>query len=69
MNHPAPSRLDAALAHVCSQCPLCRAARRKQRGLAYQIVRRVESKLCPCCRAYARVHGRKAHEPHGSPAA
>ena len=62
MKNESPSALDLALARVCASCPLCRTARRRQTGAAYQIVKKVETKVCPFCRAYARVHGRQAHE-------
>jgi hypothetical protein len=26
-------------------------------------VKKIEARLCPFCRAYERVYGRKAHEP------
>ncbi len=54
--------VDVALARVCVNCTICRRARRKQRGLAYLLVRQVEERICPFCRAYERVYGRKAHE-------
>ena len=57
------SAFDKTLAGVCAKCPVCRRARRRQRGLAFQLVQIVEARLCPFCRAYERVHGRKAHEP------
>ena len=57
------SRLTRWLAAFCDNCTLCRLAREKQRGLAYWLVRRVERYFCPFCRAYERVHGRKAFEP------
>lgn len=63
MTEPAPTAGDRRLAAVCEKCPLCRTARRKQRGLAFWFVRKVEHRLCPACRAYERVHGRKAHQP------
>lgn len=50
-------RLDLALAAVCASCPLCRHSRRKPDGWASRIVRKVEARICPFCRAYARVHG------------
>ena len=62
MNPPAPTRLDRILARVCETCLVCRRARRQQRGLAFHVVKSVEGKVCPFCRAYERVHGRKAHE-------
>ena len=50
------------MARICLRCPLCVSARRG-RGWALWLVKRVESKLCPFCRAYERVYGRKAYEP------
>lgn len=55
------SSLDKALARVCANCPVCRRARRQQRGPAFWLVKQVEAKLCPFCRAYERVYGQKAH--------
>ena len=54
---------DLSLARVCERCPVCRHARNRQKGAAYRFVRTVEGDLCPFCKAYERVHGRKAHEP------
>ena len=54
--------LDRTLARLCELCPVCRHARHSQKGLAFAIVKNVEVGICPCCKAYARVHGRKAHE-------
>lgn len=54
--------LDRALANVCRSCPVCRRARQKQSGLAFEFVKRVEMRTCPFCRAHERVYGRKAHE-------
>jgi hypothetical protein len=64
MSTPTPvSRLDRLLAAVCVHGPVCRTARRRPRGAAWQLVRRVEARVCPFCRAFARVYGRPAHEP------
>jgi rubrerythrin len=52
-----------ALASVCTTCPVCRTARRKQEGLAYSFVKNIEGGFCPFCMAYEKVYGRKAHEP------
>ena len=57
---------DRARAQRCVECPVCTRARRKQRGLAFWLVKRVESRLCPFCQAYEKVYGRKSHEPAGS---
>ncbi|MHB9045516.1 MAG: hypothetical protein ACYC35_06185 [Pirellulales bacterium] len=54
---------DRAMAQRCLDCPACRRARRKQRGIAYWFVKLFERGVCPYCRAYEKVHGRKAHEP------
>jgi len=55
------SSFDKALARVCVNCPVCRNARRRQGGAAFWLVNHVETTLCPFCRAYERVYGRKAH--------
>ena len=54
---------DRAMAQKCVECPVCTRARVKQRGAAYWFVRVIEGGLCPYCKAYERVYGRKAHEP------
>jgi hypothetical protein len=63
MNDTPITEKEKALAQQCLQCPVCRRARRHQRGLCYWIVRRIEGSICPACKAYERVYGRKAHEP------
>jgi protein-arginine kinase activator protein McsA len=62
MNTTEISNLDRALARVCETCPVCRSASNNQQGLANRFVRGIEERVCPFCRAYERVHGRKAHE-------
>jgi len=61
------SEKDRKRADRCRRCPVCRRARARQKGLAFRLVRKVESRLCPWCRAYERVTGRKAHEPEPPP--
>jgi hypothetical protein len=51
------------MAKVSASCFVCKLARRRQRGLIFELVKRVEGRLCPFCRAYARVFGRLSHEP------
>lgn len=63
MNPASIRERDRSLASVCENCPVCRQARNRQKGAAYRFVRTVEEGLCPFCKAYERVHGRKAHEP------
>ena len=53
---------DRASARRCLECPVCKTARRKQRGFAFWFVKKIEGSLCPQCKAYERVYGRKAHE-------
>ncbi len=67
MNRQSASSLDRALARVCVNCPVCRRARAAQAGAAYWMVRKVETGLCPFCRAYERVYGRKSHLPPPGP--
>ena len=64
MNDRTITDKDRALAQKCVECFLCKRARRKQRGIAYIFVKFFERGLCPYCRAYERVYGRKAHEPN-----
>ena len=54
---------DRKLAKFCISCPVCRHARNKQQGAAFWFVKKIEGDLCPFCKAYERVYGRKAHQP------
>jgi uncharacterized protein CbrC (UPF0167 family) len=54
---------DRKLAKFCISCPVCRHARKKQQGAAFWFVKKIEGDLCPFCKAYERVYGRKAHQP------
>ena len=60
---------DRKLAEQCLKCPVCGHARRKQKGLCFWFVKKLESSICPACKAYERVYGRKAHEPIPGPEA
>ena len=62
MSAPTITTRDRELAEGCLRCPACKHARRKQCGLLFWFVSKVEGKLCPQCRAYEKVYGRKAHE-------
>ena len=57
------SEQDIKLAERCLKCPICRAARKSQRGLLFWFVKNVEGGFCPAGKAYEKVYGRKAHEP------
>jgi hypothetical protein len=58
---------DRAMAKKCLECRFCRSARRKQRGFAFWFLKVIEGSICPYCKAYERVYGRKAHEPIARP--
>ncbi len=53
---------DRAMAQRCVECLVCTRARRRQRGMAFWFVKQVEGSVCPFCRAYEKVYGRKSHE-------
>ncbi|UWG98712.1 hypothetical protein LPY66_07960 [Dehalobacter sp. DCM] len=54
---------DRLMAKVCINCPVCKHARKTQSGLAYRFVKNIENDHCPFCKAYAKVYGKKSHEP------
>lgn len=54
---------DRSMAQKCLGCTVCVHARKKQRGFAFWFVKKIEGSICPYCRAYEKVYGRKAHEP------
>ncbi len=62
MSRQEVTQQDRRLARLCELCPVCRHARRRQQGIAFTFVRKVEADICPFCRAYERVHGKKSHE-------
>lgn len=63
MNQAAITEKDRKRAQGCLDCPVCKRARKKQRGLAFWFVKLLERGICPDCKAYEKVYGRKAHEP------
>jgi len=63
MNDKTITEKDRKKAQGCLDCPVCKRARKKQKGLAYLFVKLLERGLCPNCKAYEKVYGRKAHEP------
>ncbi len=44
------------------KCPLCKKARKEQKGFTFGLVKRIEGGVCPYCKDYAKVYGHKAHE-------
>lgn len=54
--------LDREMAQRCVECVVCKHARHKQRGILFWFVRKLEGSVCPYCKAYERVYGKKAHE-------
>jgi hypothetical protein len=63
MKNEAITDEDRKKAKQCLECPICNRARRKQKGLAFWFVKKIESGVCPACKAYEKVYQRKAHEP------
>ena len=63
MSSEAITEKDRKKAQQCLECPVCNRARKKQKGLAFLFVKFVEGSICPSCKAYEKVFGRKAHEP------
>lgn len=57
---------DREMALKCEECPVCKRARKNQKGFFYAFVKSIEGGLCPYCKAYEKVHGRKAHEPESA---
>ena len=53
---------DREMAQKCVECPMCTQARVTQRGFAFWFVKVIEGGMCPFCKAYEKVYGRKAHE-------
>ena len=62
MNSEQITEKDKKMAQRCVECKLCSPARKKQRGLAFWFVRKIEDSICPFCKAYEKVYSRKAHE-------
>ncbi len=62
MNQPNITDKDREMAQKCVECPVCAHARRKQRGIIFWFVKKIEGGVCPYCKAYERVYGKKAHE-------
>ena len=62
MSKSAITQKDKDKAQKCRDCPVCKRARRKQKGLTFWFVKRIEGSFCPNCKAYEKVYGRKAHE-------
>jgi uncharacterized protein CbrC (UPF0167 family) len=54
---------DRRRAQRCVECLVCKRARPNQRGFSYWFVKTVDERICPFCKAYEKVYGRKAHEP------
>jgi len=53
---------DRQMAQKCVECPVCKRARKNQRGILFWFVKTIEEGKCPYCSAYERVYGKKAHE-------
>ena len=65
MGKPTITERTRALAQRSANCAVCQRARRNQAGFLFWLVKTFEG-LCPFCRAYEKVYGRKSHEPLSS---
>ncbi len=63
MEKPEITEKDKKKARGCLDCPICKRARKKQKGFLFWFVKNVEGGICPQCKAYEKVYGKKAHEP------
>jgi len=63
MNSTMITEKDRQMANKCLQCPACKQARKKQKGFVFWFVKSIEEDVCPFCKAYEKVYGKKAHEP------
>jgi transposase-like protein len=63
MNSNTITEKDRKMAKVCLECPACKRARKKQKGFIFWFVKKIEGGLCPYCKAYEKVYGKKAYEP------
>lgn len=59
---PELTERDRQMAQKCLDCPACKQARKEQKGFFFLLVKFVEGGLCPYCKAYEKVYGKKAHE-------
>ena len=53
---------EIEMAQKCVECTICEKARVNQKGFAFWFVKKIEGGLCPHCKAYEKVYGKKAHE-------
>jgi hypothetical protein len=51
------------MTQTCLDCKLCSYARKKQKGFAFWLVKKIESGICPFCKACEKLYRRKAHGP------
>jgi len=63
MNNETITEKDRKKAQKCLDCAVCKHARKKQKGITFRFVKVIENGLCPYCKTYEKVYGRKAHEP------
>lgn len=61
MNSIEITEKDRKMAKKCLECPVCSRARKKQKGFAFWFVKTIEGDMCPFCKAYEKVYGKKAH--------
>ena len=63
MQQSKPIKGTRMAAFCAKTCPVCKTARKQQKGISFWFVKNVEGGVCPAGKAYAQVYGRKPHEP------
>jgi hypothetical protein len=63
MSNSTITEKDREMAQKCVDCKVCKYARKRQAGPVFWFVKTIEGGLCPYCKAYEKVYGKKAHEP------
>jgi uncharacterized protein CbrC (UPF0167 family) len=53
---------EKQMAEKCVTCTICSQARKNQKGFSYGAVKILRT-VCPYCKAYEKVYGKKAYEP------
>ena len=60
MKNAAVTERDKKMAQKCVGCYVCKKARVNQKGFFFWFVQEIDERICPFCKAYEKVYGRKA---------
>jgi len=50
---------------MSNRCPVYLYDRYWQKGVVFDFVMNIERDICPFCKAYGRIHGKKSNEKRG----